>query len=492
MKFIKRYLYILLPSLLAATLPVIFFYNHNASKINLQSIALPLIIMTCIAILSSGVALLVFQSSQQDAVIASIVFLVFFYIYGSLYSRVLRVDLFQIEHVTIIPIYLFIAYLFIRLGQKIGHLIKVDYIVGMEIVLGALYLYNVIGIVPIELRKHPYSQTQLSNYLPASTQAANLVRPDIYYIVLDESAGFNAIRNYWNYPQVDNFENYLRSKGFFIAENSRSQTFETMTEIASRLNLEDMSKVKGFSEQDWYEAITNNKVMQFLKSLGYTTIALDQVRAANGYVNKTPINADYDFNADKIYSHLWAFDDFFMLVFNRTLLRPLTERISQSDPFIAQHRKDVLFFFDKIAHLQDIPSPKFVYGQVLLTHVPLIFDENGGMLDQKNYYNWDYYIDSYKFEITKVTELINNLLAQAPPDNPPIIIIQSDHGFRNIDSGHAGSKILANYPEEDKYAIINALLLPGYDTSQLQDNLNPIDTFIIILDHYFNQNISLK
>jgi len=114
------------------------------------------------------------------------------------------------------------------------------------------------------------------------------------------------------------------------------------------------------------------------------------------------------------------------------------------------------------------------------------------MLDQKNYYNWDYYIDSYKFEITKVTELINTLIAQADPANPPIIVLQSDHGFRNIDSGHASSKIFANYPEEYKYEIINALLLPGYDTSQLPDNLNPIDPFIIILDHYFNENIPLQ
>jgi hypothetical protein len=492
MKLVKRYFYVLLPSLLVASLPVIFFYNHNATKLNLQSIALPLLIMVVLAMIASGISLLVYRSSQQEAVVASVVFLVFFYAYGTLYNRLLVLDIFQIEHVTIIPIFLFIAYLVIKLGQKVGRLVRVNYVLGIEVVVGVLLLYNLIGIVPVELRKQQTNNVNPINNLPASSETANVVHPDIYYIVVDESVAFDAIRTYWKYPKVDDFENFLKSKGFFVAENSHSQTFETMVEIASRLNLEDMSTIQGYSAQDWYEAISNNKVMQVLKGYGYTTIVLDQVHAANGYVNKTPITADYDFTATKIYSRLWAFDDFFSLVFTRTLLRPITDKISQSDPFIAQHRTDVLYFFDKIAHLQDIPSPKFVYGQVLLTHVPLIFDENGGLLDQKNYYNWDYYIESYKFEITKVTDLINTLLAQSNPTNPPIIILQSDHGFRNIDSGHAGSKILANYPEAYKYDIINALLLPGYDTSQLPDDINPIDTFIIILDHYFGQSLPLK
>ena len=489
---LKCYLKALLPSLLVAIFPILFFYNHNATKIHLQSLLLPLLIMVFIALFITGITVVFIKSSIQDATVASIIFLIFFYIYGFIYNRLLIFDKFQIEHVTFLPIYIFISFLFIKIGLKLSRLIQINLLLGVEIIFGILIIYNIVGIVPIELRKHNTEQENQAINSPNLAITTNAVYPDIYYIVLDESVGFNALRTYWKFQEIDDFISFLESKGFFVAEGSRSKTHETMEEIASRLNLVDMTGVKGYSAQDWFDAISNNEVMQTLKQYGYTTIVLDQVRAANAYVTKTPMNADYNFDADKIYSRLWAFDDFFSLVFTRTMLRPFCDKLRQSDPFIIQHRNDVLFFFDKIADLDDIESPKFVYGQVLLTHVPLIFDEDGGMLDQKNYYNWDYYIDSYKFEIIKMTELINTLLAQADPQNPPIIILQSDHGFRNINSGHAGGKILPDYPEEYKYEIVNALLLPGYDTSQLPDDLNPINTFIIILNHYFNKNIPMQ
>jgi hypothetical protein len=492
MILVKRYLNIFFPTLLAGLLPVIFYYNHNATKLNLQSIALPLLVMVVISMVTSVLVLLFYRSAPREAAVASIIYLIFFYVYGVVYDLLLKVDKIQVEHITFIPIYIFIAYITVKIALRVTRIIKANYLVGLDIILAGLIIFNIIGIVPVEARKQESAQINQPVNTVTITNNAKATYPDIYYIVLDESAAFNVIRTYWKYAQVDEFVNFLKDKGFFVAEDSHSQSSSTLVEIASRLNLRDMSGTKGFGSQDWYDAIADNEVMQTLKGFGYTTIVLDQVQAANGYINKSPIKADYDFKADQVYSHMWAFDDFFSMVFSRTLLRPLTDKLSQSDPSIIQHHNDVLYFFDKIAHLTDIPSPKFVYGQVLLTHVPLIFDQNGGMLDQKNYYNWNYYLDSYKFEITKVTELINSLLAQSDPDNPPIIIIQSDHGFRNIDSGHAGSEILANYAIENKYKIINALLLPNYDTSQLPNDLNPVDTFIIILDHYFNQNIPLQ
>jgi len=492
MNFVKRFCKIFLPSILVAIFPVIFLYNNNATKLYFQSIFLPLSIMFVITLLVTGVSLLVNKSSDSQALIESIIFLIFFYFYGTTYDFLLKRDVFQIEHITFLPIYFFLVFLIIEFIKKFIHSEGKYLFFGTELLFGGLILFNFLGIIPIELQKIKSNQVGEESTSPAVTKTNFANRPDVYYIVFDESVGFDAMRTYWKYDKVDDFENFLKSKGFFVAEGSRSKTHETMIELASRLNFEDMSLQKGFSALEWFDAISNNKVMQLFKSYGYTTIVLDQVKAANGYVNKTPMTADYNLSSNNVYSGLGKVDDFFFLVFNRSMLRPFCDRIHQSDPLIIQHRNDVQFFFDKLAHLDEFPSPKFVYAQVLLTHVPLIFDENGNMVDAKYYYDWNYYLESYKYEITRTTQLINSILEQADPKNPPIILIQSDHGFRNILDGHPGSTVLPNYPDEYKYEIINALLLPGYDTSQLPDNLNPTDTFPIILNHYFNENIPLQ
>ncbi len=488
---LKRYGQVLLPSLLLALLPVVFFYNHNAAKLSLPSLVLPLLIMALAALLTTAVAMLLNRGSAEKALIVSVLFLIAFYFYGTLYNLLLKIDLLQVEHFTLLPAYLFCVALLIRLVRDRLHIESKFLFRGTLLLFGGLILFNLLGILPVELRKAEPSATPQPASSKASPTAGTTRYPDIYYIVMDESVGFNALRSYWHYPQIDDFENFLKSKGFFIAENSRSKTHETLIELASRLNFEDMSQ-RSISVQDWYDAVGNNKVMQILKSYGYTTVVLDQVRAANGYPNKTVITADYHFDATRIYSRLWAFDDFFFLVFNRTLLRPFCDRITLSDPNIIQHRNDVLFFFDKLSNLQDIHSPKFVYAQVLLTHVPLIFDANGGMLDSRYYYDWNYYLQSYKFEVSKLTSLVTSLLDQADPSNPPIIILQSDHGFRNILNGHVGSTVLPNYPEADKYAILNAMLLPGFDSSSLPDDLDPVNTFPIIFNQYFGLHIPLQ
>jgi hypothetical protein len=88
--------------------------------------------------------------------------------------------------------------------------------------------------------------------------------------------------------------------------------------------------------------------------------------------------------------------------------------------------------------------------------------------------------------------MVDNILSQADPTRPPIIILQSDHGARNLKAESPGSVILENYPEEFKTSILFALYVPGYDTSALPQNIDPINTFPIVFNYLFDANIPLK
>ena len=492
MNWLKKYIKVILPSIMVAIFPIIFLYNHNARKLNIQSLLLPLGIMIVLTLCITAIALISNKASVVNATIASILFLISFYMYGNVYDNLVKIDILQIEHVTFLPIFIFIIYLIIMLFKKIFHPGENNLMLGLTILCGGLLLFNIISIVPIELQKIKTNQPYQVNQISSASDSNNIKRPDVYYIVFDESAGFNAIRDYWHYDEINNFENFLKSKGFFVAEDSKSNTRDTLIEIASRLNMTDMSGNANYTEQDWFEAISNNKVMQIFKQLGYTTVVIDQVHATFGYSNKTPIIADFDFTTNDASMNNSTLDEFDNLVFKRTMLGPLFDEIFKAfDTMIIQHRNNVIYFFDKIANLDDISSPKFVYGQVLLTHYPLIFDENGNILDDQYHANWNYYLGSYKYEISKATELINSILEKADPTNPPIIILQSDHGMRNNRDLPTTTQ-LTNYPEEYQHDIINALLIPGYDNSKLSNDLNPINTFPIIINYLFNENIPLQ
>ena len=139
-----------------------------------------------------------------------------------------------------------------------------------------------------------------------------------------------------------------------------------------------------------------------------------------------------------------------------------------------------------------VPSPKFVYVHLLLPHMPFAYDENGGITDHHHYTNWNYYIYNYKFSINVAEKMVDNILREADPENPPVIILQSDHGARNYAVPRdENSEILKNYPDNLKKDILFSLYLPGYDYSNLPQDIDPVNTFPIVFNHLFDAGIPL-
>jgi len=121
-----------------------------------------------------------------------------------------------------------------------------------------------------------------------------------------------------------------------------------------------------------------------------------------------------------------------------------------------------------------------------------VFGTNGNVLDQQYRNNWNYYLGNYIFTIRVAEKMVNNLMSQADPKRPPIIILQSDHGARNQIISDNENTLLQNFPEEYKTSILFALYMPGYDTSSLPQDIDPINTFPIVFNYLFNANIPLK
>ncbi len=310
-------------------------------------------------------------------------------------------------------------------------------------------------------------------------------KPDIYYIIFDEYAGFDALHSYWHDDYADSFESFLKQNHFFVATGSRSPTLNTGSEIASRLNLQAYPEKLPSEEKE--QGIDDNKVMRVLKANGYTTVSIDMYFPH--------IDADINIQYDPEEIGGMSAGPFQKTFLDTGMLEAFGRYSQSNNPEAIQQRELILYSLDKTVNPGDIPTPKFVYTHILLPHEPFIFDEDGNLLPSQAHDDWNYYLGQYKYATKLAERLIAKLLAQADPQNPPVIILQSDHGARDIPSVGKGGKLLNNllkdYPLSAAHDILNALYLPGFDTTLLSNDMNPTETFAIVLNHYLSAGVEV-
>jgi sulfatase-like protein len=494
--FLSRVGYYLKPAILPvllALIPTLYHYSNNVAKLTSASLYRMLIFNALVAIIVYVICLIFTRFHTYRAAIASSIFLVFFNIYGVVYRYLLHLDVIQIKNYTLLPLTILLAiYAMIFLTRwKVSVLNKLWG--NLLLITSVLVLFNLIAIVPAELKKSK-SDTAAQSLIVGQQVSADKKSPDIYYIILDEFEGLQGMREYWKYQGVDDFANFLKNRNFFVAEASHATKADTLYEMASRLNYEEYPQ----DEQDlqfYFDAIADNRVMKYLKSKGYTTVVFDETKL--GYTSAKSIQADYLYEYGtrsiphgQVGKYAFYFDEFGELVIDNTMLYVISREYKSNNALINNHTNMISFTLDNIVD-EKVPSPKFVYVHLLLPHAPFIYNETGAIVDSDHFTNWNYYIDNYKFSINVAERMVDKILQEADPKNPPVIILQSDHGARNHLAHDENSMILQNYPENLKTLILYTLYLPGYDTSHLPQDINPTNTFPIIFNHLFDAGIPL-
>lgn len=486
----KSYLKPMVLPILVAVVPTLYHYSNNAQKLTLLNLSRMLVFNIALAGIIYLSMLVIYRSQPIKAANAAVILLIFFNVYGLCYRYLLELDIVRIKHYTFLPLFLLLAIYAILLVTRVNHSVAAAVWKNLLLVVGILNLLYLVLIIPAEIRK---SQARLTN-APVGKATEEIPEgdlPDIYYIVLDEFAGFQAMREYWNYDEVDDFVDFLQDQGFFVAEESHASSIDTLHQLASRLNYQEYPL--GMDVQTYVAYIADNRVMRELRSRGYTTVVFDETNMP--YPSAQSIQADhvYEYGSDAIPEsdqgeYGFYFDEFGELVVDNTMLSAFSRNYRKNDQMISQHTAMISFTVNNIAS-RNIPSPKFVYVHLMLPHFPFAFDRNGNVADTDRFTDWNRYLDNYIYSIKVAQTMINNILLAADADNPPVIVLQSDHGARNHMTSRAGSAVLPDYPEEFTTLILNALYLPGYDQTSLPQNLDPIDTFPIIFNHLFDARI---
>lgn len=482
--------------LLTAIYPVVFHYSNNLGIVAYPSFIRLLLLFICIGLVSFCCFSFIKKSGNVQAANGAFIFIVFFQTYGMVYFLLRTWDKMQVEHYTLLPLLVLLSLYASRIGANLNEKMSINLWQTGLLIIVVLVAYNVFrislyGFTANLADKEAVNLVAQDNSLPAS----NKNYPDIYYIVFDEMVGFEAMRQYWEYEDVDSFVDFLNKNGFYVAENSYASAPSTMNQIASRLNYNRIFPydVKERSLQEEQMAIANSEVFRYLKSLGYTTVAFTELRSRFLFAGMPALNVDVLYEnppEGKIPNRGILFDDFIFLVTKNSMLLPLVENFVFNYPLVEGRKEMIFFTLYEAPRLEWIDEPKFVYIHLVIPHPPFIFDKNGALNDQSELNNWNNYFGQYIYSLQLAKALIEDILNLSDQKSPPVIVFQSDHGARNITSS-SDDISLKNYPEKYKTLIVNTMFLPGCEANLSQD-MNPVNTFPIVFNCYFDANIPLK
>ena len=356
----------------------------------------------------------------------------------------------------------------------------------MNIIAGILITINILNIAIFEIKNIGNNQVATIDLLQEKTSNIkdNSTSPDIYFILLDEFASLDTIKEIYHHVNSP-LENFLREKNFFIATKSKTDSSNTWHVLPERLNMMEIEK--NLPTKKVFNLVLNNKAAKYLKSKGYKYVYISDRQINDGqYINPySDVNLT-DLEPKSKYIGIKASSFESMLIETSILRMYYYKRIENGEI----HQKKELLKIDAVKKAIDIQAPKFVFSHHLISHAPFPFGENGEIVEKKDQYDWqnkNIYLGTYIFTENQIIDLVSEILAKSK--TPPIIIIQSDHGPRGGQGKNDNPKKLNMGYEWSK--VFNAYYFPDQNYKELSDSIDPINTFPIIFNQYFNEDFKL-
>lgn len=490
------------PFLLALS-PVLFLYSRNLGLLGFQEFLFSLASLFLLVCVSAfGMALLVRSRQKRTLMLSCLIICLF--AYSNMVSFLIlhflpeipRSSVFFLIAWALIPT---AALLFIRrLDKSLPAINKIINVAAVCLI--SFNVFQIAAFIPdaFKLYRHSFKH---SSELPAAAGQTQS-HPNIYLILLDQHVGEDCLQKY-GFKDFQ-LNDKLQSRGFYVADQSRSNYWATHVSLPSILNYDyfDEHPEIGIKHESVYHLKwlrRNNQAFEFLKQQGYLTV---QCRSdfLHGYD---------DVLADVQLTHFpWYLGQLPREILSNTPFFTIISRLvsaesppDKRDLHVTLVRRSILTAIEKTRQMAHFKQQPFVlFTHIVCPHGPHSFDENGnypqpsGSLNAmpvsycnpgsekkvRDYLARMQYIDNC------IVELVDDILENS--ETPPVIVICSDHGNRY--------KIQSGSPIEDAapelFSIINALYLPRCDyDSVLYPAISPVNTFRVIFNHYFGTDYPL-
>ena len=323
--------------------------------------------------------------------------------------------------------------------------------------------------------------------------------PDIYYIIVDGYGRSDVLQELYDFDNSD-FLDGLTERGFYVADESTTNYMQTLLSLSSSLNFGYLDAIAASlgDELDRRDPLNylvqQNQVRKILEEAGYQTIIYDSdlpIMETYSGVAKTAFGNSENKNLEGF--GLNAFEG---LLWRNTILNDFTPDNRSYD----SHRNLIIQNLDDVKSASSAHGPKFVITHVISPHPPFVFAADGTHIQP----DYDYsvqdgndfngtreeYISGYVAQTTHMNtlllETVDHILKESK--QPPIIIIQGDHG---PGSTLNFAELEKNLCHKERQSILNAYYFPDGDYDELYESITPVNTFPVILNKILGSDIEL-
>ena len=454
--------------------PIMFFFQGNLHEIPFGDVIFPLFLSISITFLS-WVILRKFIGSQRSGLIISLIIMSFinlgnirFFISDnpteSLQSSVEGQIL-----VSILLLVNVIGIIYFLKKHKLDAKTSIANVISMTMIGVLIFSITSFSITTAD-------DNSLANLSDIPVQISDVEnKPNIYFIILDEYAGFIQLKNDFNFDN-SNFSIELEKRDFFVGTESFSNYPNTSLSVPSIMNMIYLDFIPDKLGKDSKnirvveKMINENNVMKILQSNGYKITTLDGVvgRISNTYLaDITLCSSIFDINPDirknfaLVYVPIVGLQD---LVFNEVIRNKLECSFS------------ALIDFN-----EDPKNPDFVVAHLRFPHSPYIYDSFGNSVSINDRGDKNAYLEQLKFANKKTLEMIDSIQERSSEN---IIIVISDHGYRPY--------INWENPTIDDYIrgfnILDAYYLPG---EEKHEKIAPVNIFRTIFNSYLEMDYEI-
>lgn len=467
-------------AILFAIYPVLTLLAHNIGEVE-YAVAYRALLTSALISIFSLLILYLLLRDWKKAGILTVVWLLAFFFYGHVFGYVKGLEF--NGRILGRHTYFMAVWLIFFLGI-VWLILKGSWQTALKPVLGTMSI--VLVIFPLyQLASYQYNLSKRTQIIaPEMTIPTQLTKtpPDIYFIILDMYGRHDVLAEEFGYDDGP-FLEQLEASGFYVASCSQSNYHSTSYSLSATLNANYLQSLSDrFTPENkditlMWHLIQNSAVEASLRARNYKVVAFE-----TGYEWTEWEDADYFYTLPS--AKINNFED---LLLRNSFPAVFSEK-GYLDQYLLtadQRKHDLsLYILDELENVPLVPGPKFVFAHLTIPHPPFVVGPQGEFEVIPPHYenNEDYYIkDDYKMGYRNQLAFLNRRLPQVfeaifkRSEQPPVILLQGDHGPRFVDT-------------EKQLDILSAYYFP-VPQPELYPSISPVNNFRLIFNTYFGASL---
>ena len=453
---------------LAALLPAVMLYFPNMGEIPFTGMLPYFAILAGLGVLAWAVMLLIFRKKGMAALTAAVWILVLMNV-GRLVpvvqDRYPLVGFKVFAPVTLV----FLALVTFGLS-RIPEGFRTDAVKVAVLALAAFVLATAVPAL-LGAREEEKTETVRATEIDI-TPAEGTDRPNIYWILPDEYAGFDQLNKYYHYDNTPFFDE-LRSRGFTVSEHSYNWLPETFGTLDDIFSLDYIPHASRAIDREKSLANPDFPLWNLLRNLGYDVTEAESknlFRLRDRLHVRSEEDAPITKDGNAVANLLLQYSLFYR--YENEILEVVAPKYAKGSA--RQVILDVFDWAEKPENLR-VDRPTFTMIYFMCPHAPFHFDRDGKEVTVNSQRDPKaYYLDQLIYTTKRIQKIVDAIL-EADPDS--IIVLQSDHGHRFV----------KNVTYLDMTNILNAVYFRGRPLDIT--GRNGLNTWRLILREQFNLDL---